>query len=597
MTPLKKLLDLLTPHERRRAVLLLGMILMMALLDVIGVASIMPFMAVLANPQLAETNAILVLVYAGLGFTDPQSFLFFLGVVVFLVLVVSLAFKALTTYAQLRFTLMREYSIGRRLIEGYLHQPYTWFLNRHSADLGKTVLSEVSQVIGGAMMPMLTLVAQGAVVLAILILLVVLDPFLALIVGAVLGFAYGLIYSLISDYLARLGRERKVANQQRFTAVSEAFGATKEVKVGGLEQAYIKRFSQPAKIFAKHQASAQVVAQLPRYALEALAFGGMLLVVLYLLSSSGGFATVLPVIALYALAGYRLMPALQQIYASITGLRYAAPALDALHADLINLLPATPADLQAKPMQLTQAITLNNIRFTYPKAAQPTLENITLRIPARSTIGLVGSSGSGKTTIVDLILGLLEPEAGSLEVDGLQIESTNRRQWQRAIGYVPQQIYLADDTVAANIAFGLEPGDIDQSAVERAARIANLHDFVVDELPHGYATTVGERGVRLSGGQRQRIGIARALYHQPQVLVLDEATSALDNLTEVAVMEAVHKLSHEITIILIAHRISTIRECDSIVLMEKGRLAGQGTFEDMVANNERFKRLATASSK
>ncbi|MFZ5589807.1 MAG: ABC transporter ATP-binding protein [Pseudomonadota bacterium] len=596
MITLKKLLDLLTLHERRRSLLLLILILIMALLDVIGVASIMPFMAVLANPELVETNAILATVYAGLDFSDVQSFLFFLGVVVFMVLVVSLAFKALTTYAQLRFTLMLEYSIGRRLIEGYLHQPYTWFLNRHSADLGKTVLSEVHQVIVGAIMPMMTLIAQGAVAIALLTLLLVIDPKLAIIVGVALGIAYGLVFHLMSNFLSRIGSERVVANHIRFTAVSEAFGAAKEVKAGGLENAYIRRFSQPAEIYAKHQASALVVAQLPRFALEAVAFGGMLLVVLYLMAGRGGFAAALPIIALYAFAGYRLMPALQQIYASYSQLRYTSAALDALHADLVSLTPTTPVDPNVVPMKLTRVITLKGIRFTYNNAPQPALHDLTLSIPARSTIGLVGATGSGKTTTVDLILGLLEPDQGSLEVDGVVIDATNRRAWQKCIGYVPQQIYLADDTVAANIAFGLEPGEIDHAAVERAARIANLHDFVVGELPKAYATTVGERGVRLSGGQRQRIGIARALYHNPQVLILDEATSALDNLTEQAVMEAVHNLGHEITIILIAHRLTTVRECDQIYLLRCGHVAAQGTYGELVEGNEIFRAMSCDKS-
>jgi ABC-type multidrug transport system fused ATPase/permease subunit len=222
----------------------------------------------------------------------------------------------------------------------------------------------------------------------------------------------------------------------------------------------------------------------------------------------------------------------------------------------------------------------------------PALKGIDLTIPARSTVGLVGATGSGKTTTVDVVLGLLEPQVGCLSVDGQPVTAANRRQWQRAIGYVPQHIYLADDSVACNIAFGLPANDIDQHALERAAKIANLHEFVSGDLPEGYDTTVGERGVRLSGGQRQRIGIARALYHNPKVLILDEATSALDNLTEQAVMEAVSNLGHEITVILIAHRLSTVRQCDQIFLLDKGKLQAQGTFNELARTNERFRAMA-----
>ena len=588
---LKKLIDMLTRPERKRARMLIGMTLVMAFLDMLGVASILPFMALLTNPDLVQTNAMLnaaFILSRRIGIHTPEQFLFALGFLVFVLLVISLAFKALTTYAQSRFAMMREYSIGKRLVEGYLHQPYSWFLNRHSADLGKTILSEVSAVINDGMIPLMTLMAQSMVALALLILLIIVDPLLALSVGVVLGLAYTSIFAVMSGWLKRLGQARIDVNKERFTAVSEAFGAAKELKVGGLEQVYIQRFAKPAEIFAKGQATAQVIAQLPRFALEAIAFGGMLLVILYLMAKSGSFSSALPIIALYAFAGYRLMPSLQQIYGAFTRLRFAGPALDALHQDLRSLQATDAQHGQLSPLPLTQTITLNQVSYRYPKAPQPALRDIDLTIPAHSKVGFVGATGSGKTTTVDVILGLLEPQEGNLSVDGQPITAANRRQWQRAIGYVPQHIYLADDSVAANIAFGVNAKDIDQQAVERAAKIANLHEFVVKDLPQGYASTVGERGVRLSGGQRQRIGIARALYHNPQVLILDEATSALDNLTELAVMEALNNLSQNITTILIAHRLSTVRQCDQIFLLERGEVKASGTYEQLTAGNQRF---------
>ncbi|MDC1036182.1 ABC transporter ATP-binding protein [Alphaproteobacteria bacterium] len=592
---LKKLLALLTPLEHKRAGVLMGMILVMAVLDMLGVASILPFIAVLANPEMLQTNAVLntaVIIGRHIGIHTPQQFLFALGVLVFSLLVTSLAFKALTSYAQTRFALMREYSIGKRMVEGYLHQPYSWFLNRHSADLGKTILSEVSTVIHNGMIPLMTLMAQSTVALVLLILLLIVDPLLALSVGGLLGLAYAGIFAAMSGWLKSLGQARIKANQERFTAVSEAFGAAKEVKVGGLEQAYIQRFAKPAKIYAKGQATAQVISQLPRFALEAIAFGGMLLVILYVMTKSGSFAAALPIIALYAFAGYRLMPALQQIYGAFTQLRYAGPALDALHQDLMSLQASDAQHGPLSPLFLTQAITLNQVSYRYTNAPHPALKGVDLSIPAHSTVGFVGATGSGKTTTVDVILGLLEPQEGYLSVDGQPITFTNRRQWQRAIGYVPQQIYLADDSVAANIAFGVNAKDVDQQAIERAAKIANLHEFVVNDLPQGYATTVGERGVRLSGGQRQRIGIARALYHNPQVLILDEATSALDNLTEQVVMEAVNNLGHDITIILIAHRLSTVVQCDQIFLLERGEVKATGNYEELLNRSKQFKLMA-----
>jgi len=591
MQTFKKLLFLLSPDERKNAVFLLIMIVIMALLDVIGVASLLPFMAVLTNPSIIETNLILNTMFQFskiFGVENSQQFIFVLGILVFLLLVFSLTFKALTTYIQMRFVLMREYSIGRRLVKGYLHQPYSWFLGRHSADLGKTILSEVGQVIGLGLGQMMELIAKGVVAIALITLLIIVDPKLAFIVGLSLAGIYLFIFYFIRGYLRRIGNKRLKNNQLRFTAVSEAFGAAKEVKVGGLEQTYIKSFSDSAKIFAQSQASSQVVSQLPRFILEAIAFGGILLITLYIMALTGSFNSALPVISLYVFAGYRLMPALQQIYSSFTQLTFVGPSLDKLTSDIKNLKPFNE-NQDKGVLSLNKAITLKNIHYEYPNASRTALKNINLSILAKSTVGIVGATGSGKTTTVDIILGLLEPQKGALEVDGKVITQHNSRSWQRSIGYVPQHIYLSDDTIAANIAFGVEPHDINLVAVEKAAKIANLHNFLIDELPEQYQTTIGERGVRLSGGQRQRIGIARALYYNPNILILDEATSALDSQTEKAVMDAVNNLRKDITIIIIAHRLATIKKCDKIFLLEKGHIKNEGTFEELKNINENFR--------
>jgi len=597
MKTLKKILYLLSNHERKRAYLLMIMILIMALFDMLGVASILPFISILSNPELVDTNIILNTAYKNasiFGVETKKHFLFISGIFVFIFLIISLTFKAFTNYAKARFTSMREFSIGKRLIEGYLNQPYSWFLNRHSADLGKTILSEVNSVVGKGLGSMMTLFMQSAVTLALLILLILVDLKLTLLVGLTLSTAYGIIYKFSQIYITKIGEDRFKANQMRFTAVSEAFSAAKEIKIGGLEQIYITRFADPAKALAKSSASMAVFTLIPRFALEAITFGGMLLVVLYLMAQSGNFTSALPIIALYAFAGYRLMPALQQIYVSISQLRYIRPSLDSMYDDM-KKLKRSAINQKQDVLPLKKNITLRKINYNYPNVSRTTLKDINLVISANSTVGIVGATGSGKTTTVDIILGLLEAQKGTLEVDGKIIDKNNIRSWQNSIGYVPQNIYLSDDTIAANIAFGVEPKDIDYKSVEKAAKIANLHEFVISELPLKYLTTIGERGVRLSGGQRQRIGIARALYHKPQVLILDEATSALDNLTEQVVMEAVHNIGKDITIILIAHRLSTVKECDTIFQLENGELKGQGSFEKLIEVNEKFRESVAKS--
>jgi ABC-type multidrug transport system fused ATPase/permease subunit len=589
---LKKILYLLTSYERKRAFLLILMISMMAMLDMIGVASILPFMAVISNPDIIETNLYLnklFLFSIEFGVENSNDFLFFLGTSVFILLIFSLSFKAITTYVQVRFTQMRQYSIAKRVVENYLHQPYSWFLNRNSADLGKTILSEVGTIVGSGIRPLLELISKGMITVAIICLLIIVDPKLAIIVGFTISGSYGLIFYFINNYLGKIGKERLKNNRLRFLAINEAFGASKEIKVGNLEQIYIKRFSDSAKTIAKIHASAAVLGQLPRFFLEGITFGGIMLITLYLMKRSGTFTSVAPIISLYVFAGYRLIPALQQVYASFSQLSYVSPSLNSLCNDLKTLEKSEIIKVQ-NLIPLKKSIELKNVYYSYPNQKRTAIENININIIANSTIGLVGTTGSGKSTTADLILGLLEAEKGSLEVDGQVITKKNCKAWQRSIGYVPQHIFLIDDTIAANIAFGKKTNDIDQELVERAAKIANLHEFVINKLPKKYQTTIGERGVRLSGGQRQRIGIARALYHDPQLLILDEATSSLDNDTEKSVMDAIQEIGKTKTIILIAHRLSTVKNCDKIYLMENGRIKKEGIFEDLITADYQFQK-------
>jgi len=591
MQIVKKLLFLLTLHERKNAIFLMGMVLVLAMLEMIGVVSILPFLTVLMNPNLIETNFLLNTAFktsSVFGVETKNNFLFLLGVVVFLILITTITFKFLTFYIQLKFTSLLNHKIAKRFVEGYLHQPYSWFLNRHSADLGKNILSEINFVISRGITPMIDLVKQSVIAFAIIITLFFVDPILTIVIGLTFGISYGLIYLVIRTFALGIGQKRVEATKWIFTSITEAFGAIKEIKVTGHEQSYINRFSKPSLVLSRISVLAAVISILPRFVLEAITFGGMLLVVLYLMMQSGNFSAALPVIALFTYAGYRLMPTLQQIYASLFTLRFVGPALDALYKELKSLKTSNFDQTDNVPL-IKKNITLKNINFNYANSSRTTLKNINFNIPAKTSVGIIGSTGSGKTTLVDIILGLLQPQQGLLEVDGKEINNSNSKSWQRSIGYVPQHIFLSDDTVAANIAFGVHNDQIDYEAVERAAKIAKLHEFVTSELPQKYQTTIGERGIRLSGGQRQRIGIARALYNSPKVLILDEASSALDNDTEKQVMNEIKKLEKDITLIMIAHRLSTLRDCNSIIILDKGEIKEQGTFEELFKNDDKLK--------
>ncbi len=584
METLKKILFILSPPDRKNVFVLTIMILIMAIIDMIGVASILPFIAVLTNPTLVETNLILNKMFQiskNFSVENNQEFLFLLGILVFVILIVSLIFKATTAYLQLRFVQLCDYSIGKRLIKIYLQQPYSWFLNRNSADLGRMILSQVSEVVGSGIRPVVELIARGAVVFFIVALLVTIDFKLATIVGCTLGFAYGIIYLFIQNYLNKLGKKRLQNNKLRYFFINEVFGAAKEVKIGSLEEIYVSRYSGAAKNFALSAATSNTLSQLPRFAIEAIAFAGILLLILFMMAKTGSFNNALPILSLYVFAGYRLMPALQQMYVSFSQITYIGPSLDKIYEDIKNLEISSSYPIQ-NLLPFDKSIVLKNISYNYPNTARTTLKNINLSISAKTTVGFIGKTGSGKTTTVDIILGLLEAQKGTLEIDGKTINKINSKSWRSNIGYVPQNIFLSDNTVAANIAFGVNPENIDLLAVERVSKIANLHEFVLNELPNQYQTTIGERGVRLSGGQRQRIGIARALYSNPKVLILDEGTSSLDNETEKVVMQAVNKLSKDITIILVAHRLNTVKNCDKIFKFDKGEIVEQGSYNKII---------------
>ena len=597
MKNFKNIAFLLSFNERRNLIWLLIMMLMMAFMDTLGVASVFPFIAVLTNPMIIETNLFLNKIFQVseiFGVENNQQFFLLLGIFVFLIIVISLVVKVSTSYLQIRFTSMLEYSIGKRLMEKYLNQPYSWFLSHNSNDLIKNILSEVHQIIEVAIYPMAELIAKGMVAIALLALLFLTDIKLALLISFSIGGIYGSIYYFLRNFITKIGEERLKNNLLRYRVVSQAFGSIKDVKVRGSEEVHTKFFSNSSYTYAKSISLAHMTSQLPRYILEGIAFAGIMLLLLYMISQKGSMNNALPIISLYIFAGYRLMPSMQQVYSSFTHLRYIGSSIDNLVNEIKNL-KAYNLSQDKSILQLNKKITLNNIYYNYPDTPHSTLEDINISISAKSTIGFVGPSGSGKSTTIDIILGLLEPQKGTLEVDGKVITGDNLRSWQRTIGYVPQQIYLIDDTIAANIAFGLDEKEIKQDWVEKACRNANLEEFI-NELPKKYNTIIGEGGIRLSGGQRQRIGIARALYHNPRVLVLDEATSALDNETEQAVMNAVNKLGKDITIILIAHRLNTVENCDIIFKLEKGRVVFQGSFKELLSHDNKIKFNQTKSA-
>jgi len=597
MNSVKKMLQLLSKKEKQKFVLLIIAMLICSFIGVIGIASIMPFLSVLSKPEIIKSNEILSWLYSTLGFTDINQFMLYLGVSLLGVFIFSNMFLTTTIWMELHFIRMVGYNMTRNLLVQYLNNPYSFFLARNTSELTKNLFSEVQQVITSLVKPIIEIIAKGILASAILIFIVVINPRLALVMGIFLGGAYAVIFMFVRRKLSKNGLQRVSANTRRFKIADEAFGSIKDIKLLGKERAYIDRFSHPAKLYEKSVAIAQILSRMPKYAMETVAFGGMLAIVLFLFATKNDISDILPLVALYAFAGYRLLPSLQDMFTAIALIRSNLHSLEIIYNDLKGLKESTlpdRTDFSALPFK--NRIHMRKLGFKYDSSPDYIFKNFTVTIKANTTVGIVGPTGCGKTTLIDIILGLLTPSEGALVIDDVPIDDSNRHLWQNNCGYVPQRIYLADDTITRNIAFGLPDDEINMDAVIKAAKIANIHDLVTSEMQDGYNTVVGDRGIRLSGGQNQRIGIARALYNDPAVLILDEATSALDGYTEKAIMEAVSNLAKKKTIIMIAHRLATVKKCDVIHVLKKGRIVESGTYDELIKTSAYFKEQGTVKA-
>lgn len=566
-----------------------------ALFETLGVASILPFMALVLDPAAIGRYAILQQPAAALGITTPQGLLMFVGIATVVVVTLGNLVSATNIYLQQRFAARCESRFAATLFAGYMRQPYGFHVERDTPSLLKVLNADCRAVLDGFVTPLLLAASRLLMIIGVLALLVLRDPAVAVAVGAVLLVIYAVIFRGIHTANKRIGAAFNRATEEATRLSQEGLGGIKELTVLGREGTAISRYRRRVTSVAYARAMNTVVGQLPKYVIEPLAFGGILLTTLILMMRNDAVtSTVIPVLALYAFAGYRLLPAFQQVFASMVLVRFYEPSLRNLHHDFVHVAAAATAAVALLPgdedLGLHQALRLEGITFTHAGAATPSLREVSLTFRPGESVGLVGRSGAGKTTLADIILGLFEPASGTIIVDGHPLTGPFVRLWRRRVGYVPQHVFLANASVAENIAFGIAPEEIDHDAVTAAAGQAQIDHFV-RSLPQGYDTVIGERGVRLSGGQRQRIGIARALYHRPDVLVFDEATSALDGLTEDSVTEAIRALRGHHLVILIAHRLRTIEACDRIIMLDHGQVVADGTYEALLAANAAFGEL------
>ena len=600
MDTLKKTLSLLTPSEYKQGILVLLLVVGMALLETVGVASVMPFLAVLGNPEMINTNPLLIWLFSMskiLGIKSTDSFLILLGLGSFLLIVITASYRIIAHYIMNRYIEMRRHSISSRLLQNYLRQPYAFFLNRHSSQMSSTILSEVDQVISNLFRPAFTMFASIFVLITITGLLLMVNFWLTLLAVFILTCLYALIFLVLRKKLSIMGNILLDTNKRRFKSASEVFGGIKDIKLLGCEEIYLDRFSKPSTKYASTHANHHTFNQIPNFFIEAVIFGALLILTLSLMISSKGsnnnlLGQVLPIIGLYTLAAYRLKPAVHHIYEGLASLQYGNAVINNLYKDLNDKdFETKSTETHEKFFKAKHLFSINSISYTYPNSTKPALNNLSLNIPLNNIVGIVGSTGAGKTTLVDVILGLLRPNKGEIRIDKKPITNKNLREWQKTLGYVPQNIFLTDSTITENIALGIPLKQINFERVTQCARMAQLYNFIMKEMPLQFNTLVGERGIRLSGGQRQRIGIARALYNNPELLILDEATSSLDRITERAVMEAIVNIAYKKTIIIIAHRLSTVKNCDQIVLLDKGKIRAKGSYSELILKNSQFKKM------
>ncbi len=583
MNTLPAMWSILTRKERQLFVALIAVNVLGTASEVLGIFSVLPFLALAGDPSLCLSQEPFKTVFQFCGFKSELSFVVAAGMTTIVAIVLSNVINMGSLLFRTAFCNSVLSEMTGRLFRGFLSRPYPFFLTRNTAVLGKELLHETQNFFTYALEPITIMIARGLQVAAVGIALVVFDWRTALLAAGLFAAFYGAAYVLLMQRLHRHGATRFATNERRFKLVAEALAGIKEVQLFGRHSWYAQAFDEDSRIMSKATYWLTLISMSPRFIIEVLIFTALVASVLLKVAQGQSFNELVPVLGVFAIAGLRMLPSVQLLFqnaALITSSHIAITRMQGLFRDVdaLQSAPPLPAPSSAR-LPLRERLAVRGVTFRYNPMGRAVLENVSLDVPLGSCVGICGPSGSGKTTLMDIFLGLLRPDSGELCVDGRALPTADTPAWQRTIGYVPQSIYLIDGTLAENIAFTINRGAIDMAAVVRAATLAQLHSFI-ESTELGYETQTGERGVRLSGGQRQRVAIARALYRDPDVLFFDEATSALDSESESLVVEAVQSLAHTKTIIIIAHRLTTLRYCDTIHELRKGRIVRSGAYED-----------------
>ena len=596
MSSYKKIFHIFNRKEKSKFIWLAFALLLTGLLEVVGIASILPFMQLIATPNAIEMNKWLSAIYTFFSFESHRQMLIYSGVGIMILIAFSNLFSIFTTWLQYKYSWGVAHNLSTRLLATYINKPYDFFIKTNTTQLRAYIISEVNSLTGGVIIPVIEIFSRAFVSLVIFGLLLKVDTQIALVMCCTLGGAYTLIYLAQKNLLKQIGNHRINMNLLRFQSLQELLDGIKTVMVYNKQRFFYTRYKHASKEFCEVQPKYNLMLAAPRNILEILAFCSILGITIYLFIKFQSIEAAIPRLSLYAVAGYRLLPALQKVFAAVAKLRHNLPVLDRLYDDLVkNVDDVETPSLHLPPFHFKEVIELDHVNFEYDNSERKVIDDFNLSISAGETVAFIGSTGSGKTTVVDLIVGLLAPTSGKIYVDQVPLNETNIKGWRNNLAYVPQEVFLFDDTVLRNIVFGSPEKEVDFKRLKEITKIVDIYDFITEELPEQFETEIGEKGVRLSGGQRQRLGLARALYAQPKVLVLDEATSALDTITEKGIIESLKRLPKDITIIIIAHRLSTVRHADHIYILEDGKIKDQGTYDSLMDSSNTFKTMVELS--
>lgn len=599
MTLFQKVLRLTFRNRRdvRDGIALVVLMFGAAIFEAVGIGIVMPFVSLVAHPETVDRYAALRWIKQESGVTTRTGLVAVFGLSLVAVFLLKNLYLVVAQYFQNSYIYGRQMLLENHLMETYMRRPWTFHLTHNSSELVHNVSHEVSQVFTHVVVSLFVILVEGLSLVVLACVLIWIEPVVVPTIGISLGVVSFVFYRLIHRKATRVGEEQRKLQAAMMKWIQQGLGGVKEARIIGCEDFFIRAYAERSKPFGRSLVLHRMLGVLPRYVLETTGILALVMMTIAMFLRGASEAEVLPVLGALAVAAVRVLPSTSHVIGSVALIRFVKPSIDALWA----ALEPYPGDGKrgtklgdVAPLVLQRELAIEDLHFAYPNAARPSLRGVSLKITKGESIAFVGGSGAGKTTMVDAIIGLLEPSHGSISVDGEKLVGDRVARWQRSIGYIPQTVFLSDDTIRRNIAFGVDDAAIDEGRVERAIEAARLAEFVA-ELPEGLDTFVGERGVRLSGGQRQRIGIARALYLDPKVLVLDEATSSLDGATERDIVEAIERLRMDRTMIVIAHRLSTVRSCDRLVFMSQGTIEDVGSWDELFARNAAFRRLVELS--